>query len=109
LYFERLKQKWGIQSNAQLVVVFIVFGITGSLSLRLAKPVLNFLQLTPEAFSTIPLGELLYWSLRILVIFPIYQLVLLAVGTLFFQFKFFWNFEKRILKRIGFKSFFKGS
>jgi len=109
LYFERLKQKWGIHSNAQLVVVFIVFGITGSLSLRLAKPVLNFLQLTPEAFSTIPLGELLYWSLRILVIFPIYQLVLLAVGTLLFQFKFFWNFEKRILKRIGFKSFFKGS
>jgi hypothetical protein len=109
LYIERLKHKWGIHSNAQLIAIFIVFGITGSLSLRLAKPVLNFLQLTPEAFSTIPLGELLYWSLRILVIFPIYQLVLLAVGTLFFQFKFFWNFEKRILKRIGFKSFFKGS
>jgi len=109
LYIERLKHKWGIHSNAQLIAIFIVFGITGSLSLRLAKPLLHFLQLTPEAFSSLPLGNLMYWCLRILVIFPIYQIVLLGVGTLFFQFKFFWNFEKRILKRIGFKRFFKDS
>jgi hypothetical protein len=32
---------------------------------------------------------------------------LIIIGALFFQFSFFWNFEKKILKRIGFKRFFK--
>jgi hypothetical protein len=109
LYFKRLKEKWGITSNLQLVVIFIVFGITGSLSVRLGKPILDFFQLDPQQFETLFMGILLYWILRVLVIFPIYQILLLLVGTLFFQFKFFWEFEKKILKRMGFKRFFKDS
>jgi len=42
-----------------------------------------------------------------MVVFPAYQLLLLCFGTIFFQFKFFWEFEKKILKRMGFKRFFK--
>ncbi len=109
MYFKRLKEKWGITSNLQLVVIFIVFGITGSLSVRLGKPILDFFQLDPQQFETLFMGILLYWILRVLVIFPIYQILLLLVGTLFFQFKFFWEFEKKILKRMGFKRFFKDS
>ena len=109
MYFKRLKEKWGITSNLQLVVIFIVFGITGSLSVRLGKPILDFFQLDPQQFETLFMGILLYWVLRVLVIFPIYQILLLLVGTLFFQFKFFWEFEKKILKRMGFKRFFKDS
>jgi hypothetical protein len=43
----------------------------------------------------------LYWPLRIIIIFPIYQLTLPLVGFLFGQFKFFWKFEKKFLRRIG--------
>ena len=32
MYFKRIKEKWGINSNFQLIIIFIVFGITGSLS-----------------------------------------------------------------------------
>jgi hypothetical protein len=107
LYFTRLKNKWGVESNSQFILIFIVFGITGSLSVRLAKPVLEFLNINNDFFKDLFLGDMLYWTLRVVIVFPLYQLLLLVIGTLFLQFKFFWNFEKKILCRIGFKRFFK--
>ena len=103
----RLKNKWGIQSNSQLILIFIVFGITGSLSVRLAKPVLEFININDIFFEELFLGNLLYWTIRVVIVFPLYQILLLVIGTLFLQFKFFLNFEKKILRRIGFKRFFK--
>lgn len=85
----------------------MVFGITGSLSVRMAKPVLEFLNINDNFFEELFLGNLLYWTLRVVIVFPLYQILLLVIGTLFLQFKFFWNFEKKILRRIGFKRFFK--
>ena len=38
--------------------------------------------------------------------FPIYQLTLPLVGWVFGQFNFFWNFEKKMLRRMGLKRFF---
>jgi len=49
----------------------------------------------------------IYWPLRILLIFPIYQITLPIVGFLFGQFEFFWNFEKEFLKKIGLGFLFK--
>ena len=72
-----------------------------------AKPLLDMLNIYPEAFESIWGGNFLYWIIRILIVFPAYQVLLLFFGAVFFQFRFFWNFEKKILKRIGFKSFFK--
>jgi len=106
LAFKRLKEKWKITSNFQLVVIFVVFGITGSLSVKLAQPVLDFFNLNLDRFATLPFGKAIYWLLRIVLIFPIYQLLLLAIGALFLQFPFFWAFEKKILRRMGFKKCF---
>jgi hypothetical protein len=107
LYFDRLKIKWGVQSNRQFIIIFIVFGLTGSLSVRLAKPVLDFLHISIANFQEIFIGDFWYWILRVVVIFPLYQVLLLVIGTAFLQFKFFWNFEKKMLSRMGFKRFFK--
>ena len=85
----------------QLAIIFIVFGITGSLSVRLSGPVLTFLYILPETFSDHFLGQMLYWVLRIAVVFPIYQVLLISVGTLFLQHRFFWNFEKKMLRKMG--------
>ena len=109
MYLSQLKKKWGVSSNFQLIIIFIVFGITGSLSVRLGEPLLNLINLVPEKFETIPFGNIIYWTIRIIAIFPLYQLLLILVGAVFFQFRFFWNFEKKILKKIGFKRFFKDS
>ena len=102
----KIKEKWKITSNFQLVVIFIVFGITGSLSVKLGEPLLYILNIEQATFSSFKLGNGIFWFLRLLIIFPLYQLLLVVIGALFFQFRFFWEFEKKILSRMGFKKFF---
>lgn len=93
---EKLKQRWGIDSNFQIIVIFIVFAITGSASAKLAAPLTGFIGLEEEMVS-----GWIYWPVRILLIFPIYQVLLVFFGWLFGQYKFFWAFEKKMLKRLG--------
>ena len=75
----------------QLIIIFIVFGITGSLSVVLGKYVL--INIFGESF----LNNDYYWLLRLILIFPIYQILLIIIGALFGQFRYFWEIEKKIL------------
>lgn len=93
---KKLKQRWGITSNFQLVIIFIVFAITGSASAYLSKPVTNWIGITKENLSM-----WLYIPVRLIVIFPAYQVLLVLFGFLSGQFKFFWEFEKKMLKSMG--------
>ena len=97
---KRLKEKWGINSNFQIIIILLVFSITGSIAVTIAKPLLNLLGLNKETVS-----PFIFWPIRIFIIFPIYQVLIVIVGSLFGQFKFFWAFEKKMLTRIGLKRF----
>jgi len=88
-YLDRLKLKWGITSNFQMVLVFIVFAITGSASLWVAKPVLTLIGITDD------LNPWIRVPLRIILILPVYQVMLLVIGSLFGQFRFFLNLQKK--------------
>ncbi len=105
-WLNKLKIRWNIKSNFQMFIIFIVFGLTGSFSLKLAKPILYFFGFNREIFNNIFLGDFIYWFLRLTIIFPIYQLLLIFFGFLFFQFSFFWELEKKILTKIGLGKFF---
>ena len=96
----KLKEKWGITSDFQLVIILIVFSVTGSIAVWIAKPLLDFVGLDKTTLS-----PWVFWPIRISIIFPIYQVLIVIIGALFGQFKFFWNFEKKMLVRLGFKSF----
>ena len=80
-----------VRDFKQLIIIFIVFGITGSLSVILGKYVL--INIFGESF----LNNDYYWLLRLILIFPIYQILLILVGALFGQFRYFWEIEKKIL------------
>lgn len=99
---EKLKQRWNIESNFQIVIIFLVFAVNGSLSVALARPIMNFIGVSLEATNLI-----VFWILRILIMFIVYQVLLVVIGSLAGQHKFFWNMEKKMLSRIGFKKFFK--
>lgn len=99
---DRLKQRWGINSNLELIAIFTVFAINGSFAAWVAKPITEFIGLSPQTVS-----PWFFWPLRILLIFPIYQTTLPLVGWLFGQFKFFWAFEKKFLSRLGLGFLFK--
>ncbi|MGI9552045.1 MAG: DUF6787 family protein [Aurantibacter sp.] len=104
---DKLKERWGIHSNFQLIIIFIVFAITGSSSVYVAKPFLEWVGMNRGAFSETWWGATVYWTLRILLIFPFYQVLLIIFGWLFGQFKFFWGFEKKMLSRMGLGFLFK--
>jgi hypothetical protein len=99
---KKLKDRWGIQSNYQFAVVLLVFILTGSSSAYVTKPILAFLGITKESVP-----YLLYLVLKIVLIFPAYQVLLISFGFIFGQFRFFWNFEKKMLKMIGLGFLFK--
>ena len=100
-YFKKFKTKWGIKSNLQLIIILVVFAITGSCSLFVTEPLLNFLNISEEN-----LRPWLYRLLKVIIIFPAYNILIIIIGAIFGQFSFFWNFVKKMLSRIGL-NFFK--
>jgi len=99
---EKLKQRWGITTNFQVILIIIVFSINGSFAAWVARPITELFGLSAQTSN-----PWIFWPVRIVLVFLIYQITLPMVGFCFGQFKFFWNFTKKTLKRAGFKSFFK--
>ncbi|WP_336375858.1 DUF6787 family protein [Altibacter sp. HG106] len=79
-------------------MILIVFAITGSTSAKFAAPLTEFVGVEKE------MGVWIYWPVRILIIFPIYQVLLVFFGWLFGEYTFFLNFEKKMLRsmKLGF-------
>lgn len=101
---KKLKKRWGISSNWQIVIILTVFSITGSTSLFITRPMLDFLGVVRENFEHSVGAMILYYILRIILILIVYQFLLLFFGWIFGQYNFFWGIVKKMLIRIGFKS-----
>tara|TARA_B100000900_G_scaffold348831_1_gene314713 strand:- start:316 stop:669 length:354 start_codon:yes stop_codon:yes gene_type:complete len=114
---QRIKNKWGIENNFQIIIILVVFAVTGSVSALFSGPIAEYLKLDDLHF-------ILYWPLRILIVFPIYQILLVFFGFVFaviisvitfkkdnFIFDFFLRmsiiFSKKLIKFLSFGLFFK--
>jgi hypothetical protein len=91
-FLEKLRLKWGLKSLWQVIIILIIFALTGTTVMLLKKPIV--------AFFTADDGNVWFSILYYILILPIYNVVLLAYGFLFGQFSFFWEFEKRTWNRI---------
>jgi hypothetical protein len=98
----KLKERWGISSNFQLVVIFIVFAINGSLSAKISSFLMNLMGLNKEN-----LNSFLYYLILIVLVMPLYPFLLIVIGFLFGQFQFFFTFSKKMLKSMGLGFVFK--
>ena len=94
----KLKTRWGINSNLQILKIFIVFGITGSTAALISEPICNFFGINTEN-----LNILIYWFSRIILITVVYQFILIFVAFIFGEFKFFWRFVKKFVNLFGLK------
>jgi len=92
---EKLIKVFNANSLAHLIIIFIVFGITGSLSVVLSEPILNYLKL-----HEITNYVFIHLLLRIFVILIVYQALLIVVGSIFGQSKYFKKVQKKFLVRI---------
>ena len=98
--FNKLENKWEVNYRWEMIRIFLVFAFTGTSSVFVGRPILVLIGITKEN-----LNSFLYWILYIFIGFIFYQILLVCIGWLFGQFQFFWNFEKKMLIRLGFKRF----
>jgi hypothetical protein len=95
--FEKLKLRWNITSNFQVIVILVVFAITGSTTVYLKKLIFELINITPDTHL------LLKIPLYILVVLIVYNILLLVIGSIFGQFRFFLEFEKKFFSRLLFR------
>jgi hypothetical protein len=90
----KLKVRWGIQSNWQILAIIIVFTLAGPTVVYIKGwyfHLLSFDENTPILIKTIA---------YLLFIFPAYQCLLLVYGFILGQFRFFWEKEKALIRMI---------
>ena len=91
--FDRMKERWGVGFWG-LVAILLAFSLAGMTTLRLKGPVMAFIM--P---ATAP--GWLQWAVYLVVMLPVYQVLLLAYGTLLGQFDFFWSKLKALGRLIS--------
>lgn len=93
-FLERLRAKWKLKNFFQVIMVMIVFSLTG-MTVVTVRPIVftwfGYDETTPFWLKTIT---------YILLIFPMYQILILVYGSLLGQFSFFWEKEKKLFNAI---------
>jgi formyltetrahydrofolate-dependent phosphoribosylglycinamide formyltransferase len=92
--FKKLQQKWKV-GGLQLFLILCTFAVTGSLTAFISERITIWVGFDENT--------LFAWKilLRLSILIFGYQFIILAVSFFFGQFSFFWNYEKRILTKMG--------
>ncbi len=91
-WVHRLGERWGV-TPGRVFMILLVFACTGTTVMFLKRPVVALFVGDGEQ-------PVLFSVLYYVLILPVYNIILLIYGALFGQFKFFWEFEKRFVRRI---------
>jgi uncharacterized protein DUF6787 len=105
--FKFLDKRWKVDYKWRVIRIFLIFAVTGTLSVIITNPIFNAIGLVKDNFSDVFLGYTIYYTLKLIMTLPIYKILLVAFGWLFGEFAFFWNFAKKMLYRLGLKRFFR--
>jgi formyltetrahydrofolate-dependent phosphoribosylglycinamide formyltransferase len=89
--FQQMKQKWKV-NGTQLFLILCVFAITGTTTAWLTRQITIWLHLQSS--------DAWYWILKIIILVFGYQVLILLFAIPFGQFNFFWNYEKKLLRRM---------
>lgn len=103
-FWQKLKIRWGIESDFQVALILLSFTLTG----------FSFLFISPRINELLGMAENDPFWLKavvfVIVLLPLYNILLLLWGSLLGQFKFFKNFIIKFFGRIfGIKSSKKGN
>lgn len=99
--FKKLEHRWKVNFRWEFIAIFLVFAVTGSTAGKISDPFMNLVGLAKETTS-----GWLYWPVRILLIFPIYQVLLVIFGWLFGKYRFFRDFAIKMTSRMGLRFLF---
>lgn len=100
--FRKLKNRWQVTYRWEYIAIFLVFAITGSTAGKVSDPIMQGIGLAKETTT-----GWLYWPVRILLIFPLYQVLLVFFGWVFGKYRFFKKFATKMASRTGLGIFFR--
>ena len=95
---EKLKQRWGLTSNWEVVAIFIAFSINGSFASFIVRPILSLVGITKDNLPTV-----IFWTLYLVPVFLVYQFTLPFSGWIVGQYRFFKNMQTKMLVRMKLK------
>jgi len=87
---QKMKERWGVSSTKRFVIIMVVFSLAGSSIMFFREPVYHVLHVSTDSSLWI----------KIPVAIAIYQVMLLAWGAAFGEFRFFWEKEKKMGRRL---------
>lgn len=96
---EKLKQRWGLKSNWEILAILVAFSINGSFAAFIVRPALSLIGITKDNLNIV-----LFYILYIIPVFVVYQFTLPFVGWLVGQHSFFKNMQDKMLKRMKIKA-----
>ena len=94
--WNKLKEKWNIESDKRLAWIFVIFAITGSSITFVRKPITDFL------FQKTTYGALSWYEfiITIILVYLIYQVFLFVIGSVLGEHKFVKWFVLKMNKRM---------
>lgn len=95
-YWEKLKEKWGVKTDKRMLWIFIIFAITGSSIVYVRLPIQKWL------FSEEHFWSLEWYNMIIItiVVYLVYQIHLLVIGSVLGEHRFFKDFLIKMNKRL---------
>jgi len=97
-FITKLKHKWNVYGTWSIILILITFTLAGSSTVYFSDKIIRVLNIAPDSSLVLKI------LLRVLLFFPLHQLLLLVYGTMLGQFNFIWSREKAmgrwIMKRI---------
>jgi hypothetical protein len=78
-----------VSSNWSVVLILVAFSAAGMSVLKVSRPIMDAI-LPPDA------PKWLWWTLRVTIIPPVYEVILIVYGSLLGQRRFFWNKQKKL-------------
>lgn len=90
-FLNRMRQKWNVKNEWQVIVILIIFALGGSMCGFLGKRLLNLFQLENGIFKAV---------IYILLVSILWPVCVLIVSYPFGQFSFFRSYITRLGRRI---------
>lgn len=95
-FWEKLKERWGVKNNFGAAMIFLTFAITGSASVKIIDHIKEWTGVSPDSELWIKIVSFIG------LVLPVYNVLLLIVGSVLGQHEFFKKFIINFFKRILF-------
>jgi hypothetical protein len=91
--WNRFKTRWGV-TNWGMIAILVSFSLAGMTIVKIGRPIVD--AILPENTP-----GWLWWTVKIIVIVPIYEVILVTIGTILGQGRFFRDKQRRLLRLLA--------